>query len=1207
MQDSNCCVCQKKVYYVEGVVFASRSYHKSCFKCQTCRKPLTLSTVAPHGGEPFCAYHGLGKGNGTSLSSPHLSLGRGGGSGSISNAAAAAAHKPLRSSPSLSSISAVDVDRKVASGTFQRVGGFVSQRVRAFTSVVKKKGGGMADGGPEAKVVGKLGSRVRSADEIVSVGPAGLGMVADGIMLERSSSPASVEWMPRSGDARPGNEIGRDAAAPVVTSVAVAGLDMVKAGASIVAEPTGAAPGDSTVARSNLSDSNEVASKLLVDAPTTKETLSRDPAGNTNIVASCTVNPVNQPSLAVAEPEANAASTATSREERTKVAANSPAAVTTDSLVDALDWPRVSVTSNLTSESDAVKDTEAGDLTREDIHSSQPSASITPKALSRTGVLTPDQRVSVSATTPTLVVTTAGDSRGSLDRSAENGIIDKEFVESPVLQQPATAQPEGRDSDSVIIHTNEGSATSSCRTSITLPEIADMKRRLVGDASDFSVVEADETDVGPTPIRNPRVSTLSASRGDDGGDQGGAGSPGGPGSPLESMSQSEALDLLARDVKCHATELCDLYDSLASNPAKKFSVDIVSLILRSVTEGARRVLALAAPLVKVSALVQQLKNIEDEFGSEGEVPKPSQDRDPLKWGVLLRKAVDSTVGVAAIEEVILEYKTIERQLFVRSSTKFRVEVVGNDLVYNYASYKLEHLNFDAQHYRRFFQGHEHGTFVAKAEQGYLIVNIRREKISAIEANWEDKCDKEPGMGLSVAIGSPSLSHSHLGHSHSQAEDSSSSEAVYRIIIRSKGAADKKYIISESVFPHSVLHTRPSTKAILQHVDPGIQLIKLSKACDSNVEKKLLSLDEINYAQQYKIGVLYCKEGQQTEEELFGNETGSPAFDVFLSIIGEAIDLKGFPGFLGGLDNKNNNTGEETVHTEWKSFELTFHVSTLLPYFREDPQQIQRKRHIGNDIVCLVFLDGPNATFDPLCIRSQFLHVFIIVKEERSAETGQLGYRIVIATRNDVPDFGPPLPTPPVFYSRVALREFLMAKIVNGENAAMKAPKLRAPQERTRAALFDEIVSECLQTARASSSHEREPSSPSLTVMSPSSGQPSSQANSRRPSARGSLSRGFVKSETELPIDDTGAAAADVDVKKLKKVRSVNRIDPEKSKTDTAVKSSTALANGDDPERSEDYEDDKMGDDAPPSAGRKFSKLGFIRRASHNLLVTNKKK
>jgi hypothetical protein len=42
-------------------------------------------------------------------------------------------------------------------------------------------------------------------------------------------------------------------------------------------------------------------------------------------------------------------------------------------------------------------------------------------------------------------------------------------------------------------------------------------------------------------------------------------------------------------------------------------------------------------------------------------------------------------------------------------------------------------------------------------------------------------------------------------------------------------------------------------------------------------------------------------------------------------------------------------------------------------------QLQRKRHIGNDIVCVVFLEADNTSFSPACIKSHFLHTFILVR------------------------------------------------------------------------------------------------------------------------------------------------------------------------------------------------------------------------------------
>ena len=48
------------------------------------------------------------------------------------------------------------------------------------------------------------------------------------------------------------------------------------------------------------------------------------------------------------------------------------------------------------------------------------------------------------------------------------------------------------------------------------------------------------------------------------------------------------------------------------------------------------------------------------------------------------------------------------------------------------------------------------------------------------------------------------------------------------------------------------------------------------------------------------------------------------------------------------------------------------------------KQLQRKRHIGNDIVCVVFLEAGDTNFSPACIKSHFLHTFIVVRSGESS-------------------------------------------------------------------------------------------------------------------------------------------------------------------------------------------------------------------------------
>ena len=55
-------------------------------------------------------------------------------------------------------------------------------------------------------------------------------------------------------------------------------------------------------------------------------------------------------------------------------------------------------------------------------------------------------------------------------------------------------------------------------------------------------------------------------------------------------------------------------------------------------------------------------------------------------------------------------------------------------------------------------------------------------------------------------------------------------------------------------------------------------------------------------------------------------------------------------FRGGLDIKNNNTGNYSIYEKYNTAEIMFHVSTLLPHSVKDEQQLERKRHIGGQVL-----------------------------------------------------------------------------------------------------------------------------------------------------------------------------------------------------------------------------------------------------------------
>jgi hypothetical protein len=175
-----------------------------------------------------------------------------------------------------------------------------------------------------------------------------------------------------------------------------------------------------------------------------------------------------------------------------------------------------------------------------------------------------------------------------------------------------------------------------------------------------------------------------------------------------------------------------------------------------------------------------------------------------------------------------------------------------------------------------------------------------------------------------------------------------------------------------------------TRALQDLASPLLNDTTLIKVSKSDMLKRLVEYENSLIMSGYKFGVVYAAPGQTTEAEILSNTKGSPAFDEFLAFLGNRVALKGFKKYAGGLDTKSGSTGENAVYTKYAGLEFLFHVSTMLPYKEGDEQQLERKRHIGNDVVVIVFQDG-DTPLKPDFIRSVFNHIIVIVRPVKLTE------------------------------------------------------------------------------------------------------------------------------------------------------------------------------------------------------------------------------
>ncbi|XP_050051923.1 GTPase-activating Rap/Ran-GAP domain-like protein 3 isoform X3 [Dermacentor andersoni] len=239
----------------------------------------------------------------------------------------------------------------------------------------------------------------------------------------------------------------------------------------------------------------------------------------------------------------------------------------------------------------------------------------------------------------------------------------------------------------------------------------------------------------------------------------------------------------------------------------------------------------------------------------------------------------------------------------------------------------------------------------------------------------------------------------------------------------------------------------------------------------DIQKDLLLLEEQEGSVNFKFGVLYAEAGQSTDDEMFSNEVGSREFDRFVNLLGEKVRLKGWDKYRGGLDVKGDMTGKHSVYTIYEGHEIIFHVSTLLPYSKDNKQQVERKRHIGNDIVNIIFLNGSyedHCNFKPSMIKSQFTHIFAVVSYIREEDA----YRLSLFSEESVPLFGPSLPCPPVFHNHQEFREFVLVKLINGEKAAFNTPIFAQKRERTLDMLIKDLYNEHMSESRTNMLNRR---------------------------------------------------------------------------------------------------------------------------------------
>lgn len=404
-------------------------------------------------------------------------------------------------------------------------------------------------------------------------------------------------------------------------------------------------------------------------------------------------------------------------------------------------------------------------------------------------------------------------------------------------------------------------------------------------------------------------------------------------------------------------------------------------------------------------------------------------------------------------------------------------------------------------YEKYFSSKEHVNYIGETEPGKVMCV----SVMCLESGFDTSLKTSAGtLDLTASRALPTAGSSPpSGTSDAEQSAAGNTAAVLRIGEQAAGLSYSKLLVcTRSVPKDENLTVIVGSQTRIDLISPALKrsvfqwlgdpLAKPSKfkqiPCSKQLVGSLVGYEKSQLVRALKFGLVYCKRGQTFEDDLLSNRKGSKAFDDFCGIIGEKIELEHWSGYRGGL--RGGMTGTHSVFTTFKGYDIMFHVAPLLPYSTTDRQQIEKKRHIGNDICMVVFKEG-NTPIAADFLTSHFTHVVIVVSpvyrdehydkeadlvldtnlkpgEQEPDEDDEgggdapkdlLGYRVEAAVRPDVPEFGPKLPAEGRLIEasrRQELRELILCKLVNGELSTYQGAEFLSKFQNTRKQLLMDI-------------------------------------------------------------------------------------------------------------------------------------------------------
>ncbi|KAJ6236350.1 rap gtpase-activating protein [Anaeramoeba flamelloides] len=236
------------------------------------------------------------------------------------------------------------------------------------------------------------------------------------------------------------------------------------------------------------------------------------------------------------------------------------------------------------------------------------------------------------------------------------------------------------------------------------------------------------------------------------------------------------------------------------------------------------------------------------------------------------------------------------------------------------------------------------------------------------------------------------------------------------------------------FIGSLLFNKANIIKSIEKCDPTLagatDLIEMEP---EEAEEEIIDMENERNLHDFKCGVILVGKGYESQGDILNIRKETYDFRQLIKLLGTKVKLKNFKGYRGGLDTETDGDGTFSRYTTYRNYGIMYHIITYLPYDKNDKEQVPRKRHIGNDIVIIAFIEK-DAKYDPRTLISHQHHVLIAIQPQHPEnEPDVTTYKVQVARKEYVSNFKPYLPDPPIFKEH-ELMEFLKAKIVSAERA-----------------------------------------------------------------------------------------------------------------------------------------------------------------------------